>query len=178
MLAGPGHSEMTRGRGTMPDSGAAPGWEATAQEEGEVYTWHDGDRVMSAWLQSDLAVSADGAIIQRSTADDGTAGTAEVTGGTDGGGPVFRSSSGALMALPGGVLICLNPEWSETQIETFFTSNGIDMSTVSPINEYLDDCFIVETDPGFASLNLANALAGQAGVEISSPNWWTEVSTR
>ena len=37
--------------------------------------------------------------------------------------------------------------------------------------DYLTNGFFVETDPGFASLDLAKALAGQVGVELSSPNW-------
>ena len=34
--------------------------------------------------------------------------------------------------------------------------------------------FLVETEPGFPSLELANALAAQAGVWVSSPNWWSD----
>ena len=34
-----------------------------------------------------------------------------------------------------------------------------------------------ETEPGFASLDLANAPAGQPGVELSSPNWWRAHTT-
>ena len=35
--------------------------------------------------------------------------------------------------------------------------------------------FLIETEPGFPSLELANALVDQDGLLISSPNWWTEV---
>ena len=35
--------------------------------------------------------------------------------------------------------------------------------------------FFVETEPGLASLRLANSLVGQPGVVLSSPNWVLEV---
>ena len=38
--------------------------------------------------------------------------------------------------------------------------------------------FVVATEPGFAALELANALAGEDGVVLSSPNWWREHTTR
>ena len=43
---------------------------------------------------------------------------------------------------------------------------------------FIENGFFIETDPGFPSLDLANALAPQEGVLISSPNWWTEVTVR
>ena len=141
-------------------------WEP-AQDE--IYVWQDGDREMRAYLQTDLTADPQGAVIPSTDTSSGS-GNADTTGL-----PVFRSESGALMTLPGGVLVCLNPEWSDTQIETFFISNDVAMSAVSPM-EYLDDCFEVETDPGFASLNLSNTLAAQDGVEIANPNWWTEAA--
>ena len=44
--------------------------------------------------------------------------------------------------------------------------------------EFLENGFLVQTEPGFPSLELANELAAQEGVVISSPNWWREVETR
>ena len=44
--------------------------------------------------------------------------------------------------------------------------------------DFAINAFFVETEPGFPSLNLANELAEQEGVLISSPNWRTEVSLR
>ena len=37
--------------------------------------------------------------------------------------------------------------------------------------------FLIETEPGFPSAELANALADQDGALISSPTRWTEVQT-
>ena len=40
---------------------------------------------------------------------------------------------------------------------------------------FTTNAYFIETEPGFPSLNLANELAGQDGVVLSSPNWQTEV---
>ena len=47
---------------------------------------------------------------------------------------------------------------------------------MSPLG-FLDNAFFVETEPGFPSLDLANDLAEQDGVVISTPNWGMEVET-
>ena len=51
------------------------------------------------------------------------------------------------------------------------------MDRVSEL-DYVANGFFVETEPGFPSLDLANALAAQDGVEISSPNWGREVTPK
>ena len=51
------------------------------------------------------------------------------------------------------------------------------MDRVSEL-DYVANGFFVETEPGFPSLDLANALAVQDGVEVSSPNWAREVTPK
>ena len=149
--------------------------------QGQAYTWEDGDRTLTVVLQTDLTVQRDA---------DGSAG--DIVMPEAGGGsivrqegnqaksddkPVFRSESGALMTLPGGILLVLNAEWSETETNAFFSGKRIKLDRVSELS-YITNGFFVETEPGFPSLNLANKLAAQDGVEVSSPNWWTEITTR
>ena len=94
-----------------------------------VYTYEDGDRTIRVILQGDLVVQETGA----DTPSDGvarrTAGGNIVRkqSGQDGADlPVFRSASGgALMTLPGGVLLALDPEWDEAGVNRFFTRNNI-----------------------------------------------------
>ena len=145
--------------------------------QGEVYTWHDGDRKRQVRLQTDLAMRSDGVIHSRADivtkselgADRAGAGVGQ---------PVFRSETGRLlMALPGGVVLALDPAWDSSQVEGFFASNQIAMSDVSDL-DWLTNGYSVETEPGFASLELANRLATQDGVELSSPNWWTDATTK
>ena len=80
------------------------------------------------------------------------------------------------MTLPGGVLLALDPLWSASAVDQFFSQNSIKRNRVSPLG-FLENAFFVETEPGFPSLDLANDLAEQDGVVISMPNWGMEVET-
>ena len=135
-------------------------------EQGAEYTWHDGDRVLTIRVQSDLEAAGDGTIAVRS---------ADASGASDAS-PVFLADSGELMSLPGGVLVALDPDWDAAAVEAFFAANGVSSDQRSEL-EWLPNGFLVETDPGFASLELANALAGQDGVDISSPNWLRDLGS-
>lgn len=150
---------------------------------GESYTWHDGDRALVVRLQPDLVVRSEGEGISRDdivpVGDQGD--FAAVQGEADGveveprkDRPVFRSDEGELMALPGGVVLVLDPGWDEAAVDAFFERNGIASRRTTAL-DYVTNGFFIETEPGFASLNLANALVGLDGVVLSSPNWWKEV---
>ena len=149
--------------------------------QGDAYTWEDGDRTLTAYLQTDLVVEKDSGGLPR-----------DVVAANDGGGnvvrgadaqsksdtlPVFRSESGDLMTLPGGVLLVLDPEWNEAQVSSFFSDNGIKLAQVSELS-YAVNGFFIETEPGFPSLDLANTLATLDGVELSSPNWGREAVSK
>ncbi len=160
--------------GIRSTSGAPP-------ERGAVYTWEDGDATHRVVLQDDLVLK-DNAYV--SSADEvlvrGVANSI-VQRGTDEyviSGPVFRSESGGgLMTLPGGVLVALDPEWTEQQVKDFFAQNGISTENTSELG-FIENGFLVDTEPGFPSLELANELAANDGVEISSPNWWRQAQAK
>ena len=142
--------------------------------QGRVYTYADGDRTVRVRLQSDLEVSGDGSSARGSGEHIVTKDSSRRSTGQ----PVFRSeSSGTLMTLPGGVLLVLDAEWSKAETNAFFARNRIKLSRVSDL-ALTANSFLVETEPGFPSLNLANTLAAQDGVLISSPNWWREHTTK
>ena len=165
--------------GVSTTTGGSQG--AAASARGQEYTWHDGDHVQSVYLETTLVIqpsteNTDDDIVAR---DDGEASIVQAQprhdeADTD---PVFRSQAGDLMTLPGGVLLALDPEWDQARVDRFFSDNRIDRSLVQE-RDFATNAFFVETDPGFPSLNLANELAEQEGVLISSPNWRTEVSLR
>ena len=164
-----------------PDSTQKGGAGATGPVEGDPYTWEDGDRAMTVKLQTDLVVEKDSGGLPRDAVSANAGGT-NVVRSADGQSksdtlPVFRSESGGLMTLPGGVLLVLDSEWSQAETNAFFSDNGIKMDRVSEL-DYVANGFFVETGPGFPSLDLANALAVQDGVEISSPNWGREVTPK
>ena len=145
--------------------------------QGKPYTWEDGDSTHTVYLQTDLVVEADSDGLTRDVVEADAGGANAVRSAvaqSDGDTlPVFRSSAGELMTLPGGVLLVLDPDWSEAQVNSFFSDNGIKLDRVSELS-YAANGYFIETDPGFPSLNLANTLAGQDGVEVSSPNWGRE----
>ncbi len=175
---------------TLPDKSpqqASPADRTTATAEigspaqGSVYTWQDGDRTKRVVLQTDLVV--------QETEENEPGDVLVVRGGAHSivrkkagrgteAGPVFRSESGGgLMTLPGGVLLSLDPGWDRDAVEGFFSRNGITTGRTLELG-FLANGFLVETEPGFPSLELANALAAQDGVLSASPNWWREVEAR
>ena len=145
--------------------------------QGQPFNWEDGDRTLPVFLQTDLVVekSSDGLPGEIVEADEGGANVVRSADGQSKAQtlPVFRSESGSLMTLPGGVLLVLSSEWSQSETDAFFSYSDINMDRVSVLS-YVANGFFIETEPGFPSLNLANELATLEGVEVSSPNWAME----
>ena len=150
-------------------------------DQGTVYTWEDGDRTQRVVLQDDLVVQDNDAI---------TPGDEVVARGVGGSivqkqpneavdaRPVFRSESGGeLMTLPGAVLLALDPEWDGDKVKDFFSQNDISSDRTSEL-EFIENGFLIDTEPGFPSLELANELAARDGVVLSSPNWWREAQAK
>ena len=156
------------------ESGSAGVSEQVGPDQGQPYTWQDGDRTLTVLLQDDLTVTQDGDIASKEDIAARTTRSDTIDKAASTGLPVFRSQSGSLMTLPGGVLLALDETWGRTETDAFFSDNGIDAARVSEL-DYVTNGFFVETEPGFPSLELANALASQDGVEVSSPNWRREV---
>ncbi len=151
--------------------------EPVSSNPANTYTWEDGDRTLGVVLQTDLSVQNNSSINTTDTV---------VSKGVQesivqirdshyrSSLPVFRSKSGGeLMTLPGGVLLALDPEMEQTEVDSFFSRNNISLDRVSEL-DFIENGFLVKTGPGFPSLELANELADQDGVLISSPNWRAE----
>ena len=167
-----------------PQAPAAPAAHSAAgnpSAQGTVYTWEDGDSTQRVVLQNDLSLQENGSV---NPGDEVIArGVSEsivqrATGEVVDSRPVFRSESGGgLMTLPGGVLVALDPEWDEQQVEDFFIQNGISLARTTGL-DFIENGFLIHTEPGFPSLELANELAANDGVEMSSPNWWREAQAK
>lgn len=140
---------------------------AAPATERRVYTWRDGDVTRRVWVEVEETAAQDGESALRDAVL--PEGSPELV--------FYSESSGAPMTLPGGVLLVLDPEWTRDEVKSFFDRNEISGSDVSELG-YLTNGFLVETASGLPSLNLANALARQQGVLLSSPNWLREVTTR
>ena len=163
-----------------PIAGSRADWDGST-DQGEVHTYEDGDRTVRVVLQNDLVLQKNSAVTPSDSVVVKGSTQSIIRKGSDGGLdnlPVFRSESGGgLMTLPGGVLLALDPEWDKAQIDNFFSENGISPEQVSELG-FISNGFLVETEAGFPSLDLANSLAAQDGVELSSPNWWSEVEAK
>ena len=162
----------------MGDPSKGTGSELEGSSPGTVYTYQDGDRTLKVVLQPPQTAQE---TVADAASEDGLSKNGELDSitrkqsGPGDGQPVFRSESGGeLMTLPGGVMLALDPEWDQAAVEKFFSRNGISLDRTSEL-DFLDNGFFVETEPGFPSLELANALADQDGVILSSPNWAREV---
>ena len=149
---------------------------------GPIYTWQDGEHTRQVRLVRLLVVQSSG----ENTEDDQVvahSGARSIVIRQDrhtreDSEPVFVSEvGGGFMTLPGGVLLALDPDWGESRTNRFFSDNGIKLSRVST-RAFSDNAFFVETEPGMPSLELANELATQKGVLISSPNWAREAELR
>ena len=141
--------------------------------EGDEHRWRDGDRTLTARVALNLAVAS----IEEILDDDevmATGGQQSIVvrrpGRTYEPQPVFVSSGGGLMTLPGGVVLVLRNDWDEIAVNSFFDRNNIASDRVSK-KTFAANGFLIETDPGFPSLSLANSLAPQDGVKIAIPNW-------
>ena len=181
-----GGDESTGTDKGSPAAAAAEGRQTRAQPSVSIpqtateYTWRDGDRILRVTLQPDLVLQEDASLADKDGAmvETGKGVIVRKSDTSDTSGqPVFRSPSGALMTLPGGVLLVLEDAWTEAEVNAFLARNGIKRDRVSELS-YATNGFYVETEPGFPSLEFANKLAAQKGVIIASPNWWTQVATR
>ena len=170
--------------GSGPGLAAKDGPPKTGQQgtppRGRAHTWQDGDRTITVLLQQDLTIDEDGRITEKTASTNQSGATG--LGSRDqeepsDQPPVFRSHSGTLMTLPGGIMLALDPAWNKVQTDAFFKSHSIEPSRVSEL-DYLANGFFVETGSGFPSLELANSLAAQGGVVAASPNWRQQVSKK
>ena len=141
---------------------------------------------MIVFLQEDLTADEGGKITNQSSVQPVTvAGKGQFTtrdSGTDitdeePAYPVFLSQLGQAMTLPGGVLLALDPAWTKVRTDAFFRNNGVSSANISEL-VYLADGFFIETEPGFHSLYLTNALAVLDGVETAGPNLQRELTAK
>ncbi len=149
--------------------------------EGRVYEWLDGDRTRRVWMQTDLVLeergqAPDDQVVLRFGGDQDIVNREGRHDGVETQ-PVFRSESGDVMTLPGGVLVVLDPTWGHQAVQAFFGAHGIPETRVED-QAFAANAFLVDTPPGLPSLELANRLAGEDGVVVSSPNWATAVFPR
>lgn len=105
--------------------------------------------------------------------------SAAVTGlfmGNNGVSPVFyrgaASTAGQLLALPGGVIVNFNAEWSDIQVRDWVAAKGYSIQQRLNIS---GNWYVIRTAAGLASLDAGNAIHESGEVISASPNWWRGV---
>ncbi len=83
--------------------------------------------------------------------------------------PVLRDANGQLRALPGGIIVRLNPELSPEAARQWFAERNM---TVTRKLEIGKNTFEIASESGMASLELANSLQGVKDVVWAQPEWW------
>ena len=83
--------------------------------------------------------------------------------------PVLRDINGQLRALPGGVIVRLNPDLTPEAAGQWFAERNM---TVTRRLEIGKNTFVIASESGMASLELANSLQGVDGVVWAQPEWW------
>lgn len=158
---------------------------AQDKSSAESYTWYEGGKPKRVWLDKSLvaefgnrtetgstpAVKANGVRIWRQ--DDAAAARAARQGKVS---PVLRDTRGGPMrALPGNVIVQLNPNWDNREVSAWLSANGLTEVSRLPIGK---NAIVVSSPPGLASLELANRLQESGSVVSAQPNWWEEKTHR
>lgn len=85
--------------------------------------------------------------------------------------PVLRDASGQIRALPGGVIVRLNPNLSSQEAAAWLADQNL--TVIRPL-EIGKNTFVIRSEAGLASLELANTLQQTEGVVWAQPDWWQE----
>ncbi|MGB7649855.1 MAG: hypothetical protein WBL62_01500 [Gallionella sp.] len=182
---------------------AATGKSAAASTTlSQSYTWYDGDRAQTVWLNPQLVAEFNPT--PQSAAQVRAAGLTTAAGRDVQGGvrlwqvsnsttaaralstaqpnskfaPVLHTApnaSGAMRSLPGNIVVMLKANWDSAAVNAWLARNNLQV--VEKVGSG-SNVFLLKSPPGLASLDLANALYQAGEVLSASPNWWTEVHTR
>lgn len=165
--------------------------------------WYDGDRAQTAWMSQRLVAefdapsnsttvkSADPNATERThnpsakikiwetqTNADQVIAQLKTKNPNSKVSPVFYDSpspGGRMRALPGNVIVYLDPSFNATRVAQWAAQNQVEI--IKKLG-FAPNAYLIKTDPGLAALAKANALRQAAGVVSTSPEWWQEVSTR
>ncbi len=85
------------------------------------------------------------------------------------------TNTGRMRALPGNIIVYLNPQWDETAVNNWLSARKLEIVKKLEIGLNI---YVIKTDPGLEALEIANALYRSGEVTAAFPDWWQEVATR
>lgn len=89
--------------------------------------------------------------------------------------PVFRDSSRRLRIPTGNIIVKFNQDATSRQIDIFIQENGL---TIDKILSEKRKIYTFISNPGVASIDLANKIQDKNLVESAYPNWWLKYSKK
>lgn len=90
--------------------------------------------------------------------------------------PVLRDGPGGRMrALPGNVIVRLDPNWNSAQVDAWLAAQGMTKIRELPMGNNL---LVLGAPPGLPSLELANRLQESGTVISAQPDWWEQMERR
>jgi hypothetical protein len=183
----------------------APTTIRTVPQLSQSYTWYDGNRQEKVWLNPQIVAefnpTKQGAIAAKAadanaqtlsakysrgavrmwkmnTASDLAVRSMTTSNATGKYSPVFHVSSNTasgMRALPGNIIVYLNPTWDATTVANWVKSKKLEVVKKLEIGPNI---YVIKTDPGMAALDTANELYLSGEVSAAFPDWWQEVSNR
>jgi len=169
------------------------------------YTWYDGDKQRSIWLNPNLLAEFNPKDESRSQLKslfsatdiskkpsksirwwklDGAVSSKQAlknlksTKSTGHFSPVLHdsaSSSASKRLLPGNVIVVLDPAWDQATAKAWFEAQNV---VVIEALGFTENAFLIKTEAGLDALNTANRLYETGEVKLASPNWWKEIEHR
>lgn len=156
---------------------------AQPETKTQTYTWYDGGKPKQVWLDKSLvaefgqrteSVSKPVAVINGARLwrqDDQAVPRAQSEGRVS---PILRDEgSGRMRALPGNVIVQLDPSWSNEQITAWLSAHKLQET-----KRLSNNVIVVTAPPGLASLELANRLHESGTVVSAQPDWWKQTGKR
>jgi hypothetical protein len=169
------------------------------------YVWYDGNRAETVWLNPQLVAEfnpsnqgataarnvdaiaktlplkrSQGAVRlwQMNNAGDVAVRSLTTSNATGKYSPVFHvgtSTGSGMRALPGNIIVYLNPTWDAATVANWVKSKKLEVVKKLEIGPNI---YVIKTGPGLEALNTANALYLSGEVAAAFPDWWKEVSYR
>lgn len=85
------------------------------------------------------------------------------------------SGSSRMRALPGNIIIYMDPKWDEKTVNKWADSHNLTIVKKMGIGR---NAYIIKTGPGIAALETANSIYESGEVLAAFPDWWHEVVKR
>lgn len=89
--------------------------------------------------------------------------------------PVFHDGSGSsagMRALPGNIIVYLNPSWDTALVESWIKKRKLEIVKKLEIGPNI---YVFKTGPGLEALDAANVIYKSGEVKAAFPDWWQDV---